>query len=246
VRRMALAVALALSVSGCGDTSPSPVAPLKVTMAGMHDGTFVSARLNDGILTLRPGDLGPDRNSTLFRVEWEADVISHAIAVRQIRAHQESVIRYDFVGPGHHLVTGQEVTPRGFNGFHYRGKQIVGPRLWQDSDFVIKQRVTAAMSRFGVTPRSIRVLRPLGPAVVAAATVPDGKVDWQLSDLTGAAFDPGLEGYLLELFSPSGRQLAAACVAARSRTGGVRFAPGQDERFGITHGGMPHLDSSGD
>jgi hypothetical protein len=50
---------------------------------------------------------------------------------------------------------------------------------------------------------------------------------------------PDVEGILIELYDPDGQPLLQSGVAYRTGSGGLWFAPGQDERFGAIHGGMP-------
>jgi hypothetical protein len=233
----------ALLLTGCGTTSHRND-PLAETLAGMPAASFDSVRLVDGNLVFTvPRRTG--RSSDLsFRAGWEADVIAAALAERQREAGEPTVrfVRYD--GGPRRWLQYEQVTPRGPSGPVYGGARPTSPGLWRDADLVIEQQVQQTLVSYGLTGVRVQVLRPLGPAVAVRAVAPRGKPAFTFDELIPAFCDGGWDGCYLRIESPRGRMLAQWEISHRLRGGGVRFAPGQDERFGINHGGVPRLDSS--
>lgn len=68
--------------------------------------------------------------------------------------------------------------------------------------------------------------------------VPDGQVDWTVTELEDAIYGrtPNVEGLYLELDSPSGKPLFEHGLDFRVAGGSGWAAPGQEERFGIVTG----------
>lgn len=116
---------------------------------------------------------------------------------------------------------------------------VVGGQLFHSpSDDLLRQQVTEAAEKFGLKVESIQMLHPLETAVVVTMEVPDGEVDWTISELDDAieGSTPNIEGRYLELYSPSGELLVQDGFAFRTPGGISWFAPGQDDRFGFSHG----------
>jgi hypothetical protein len=124
------------------------------------------------------------------------------------------------------------VTPLG------HGDVVGGQIFGSPDDAALLDRVDKAAAEFGLKVESARVLHPLDSAMAVHLTVPDGQVDWTLSQLTTAleGSRPTIEGIYVELDSPSGQPLLKASRALRIPGGGLWFADGQDIRFGATHG----------
>jgi hypothetical protein len=210
----------------------------------MPAASFDSVRLVDGNLVFTvPPRVG--RSSDLsFRAGWEADVIAAALAERQREAGEPTVrfVRYD--GGAHRWLQYEQVTPRSPSGPAYRGARPTSPGLWRDADLVIEQQVQETLARYGLTGVRVQVLRPLGPAVAVRAVAPRGKPGFTFDELIPAFCDGGWDGCYLRIESPRGRMLAQWEISHRLRGGGVGFAPGQDERFGILHLAPGRLHSS--
>lgn len=110
------------------------------------------------------------------------------------------------------------------------------------SDADLAAHAHEVAKQFGLTVSAVQILHPLDSALDVTFTVPDdAKIDWtvdQLSDaLVGAT--PDVEGVFIQLNNAEGTPLLQASSAYRTGAGGLWFAPGQDGRFGATHGGMP-------
>jgi hypothetical protein len=116
---------------------------------------------------------------------------------------------------------------------------VLGGQVFSSpSDDVLRQQVTDAADKFGLTVQSIQALHPLDTALVVTMDVPDGPVDWNISKLEEAieGSPPNIEGLYLELDSPAGEPLVQKGFSFRTPGGDMWFAPGQDDRFGISHG----------
>jgi len=118
------------------------------------------------------------------------------------------------------------------------GYSRVGLRFHSPTDADLRERVDAVAKKYGLDATSVQVLHPLDSALAVTFSVPDGNVSWNIDqlndDLSGSPSD--LEGLFVQLDSPSGQPLLRVGSAKRFKGGGVWFAPGQDERFGVAHG----------
>ena len=138
-----------------------------------------------------------------------------------------------------------EVWPSGRTG-ELEGQSLNGlergsfPAAGRD-DASIEADVISAVEAFGLEVGSVEVVRALDPAVSVVARLPDGvDVDWTLEDVVTAieGSPRAYEGLALEIDDADGVPLIAFSRTDRSVGGGAWFAPGQDEVFGFTHGGM--------
>lgn len=125
--------------------------------------------------------------------------------------------------------------------------QVFEAQIAQPDDDEIIDHVNETLEGFGLSPTSVTVLHPLGPAIEVVAALPeDATVDWTLDELREAiSGDPrAYEGLLIEIDSSTGSPLIIGTVAYRTTEGGLWFADGQDEVFGAVHGGLAHLPRS--
>jgi hypothetical protein len=118
------------------------------------------------------------------------------------------------------------------------GSVLGGQVFHSPSDEMLRQQVNDVAAAFGLTVESIQTLHPLETALAVTMDVPAGPVDWTITDLEDAIEGsvPQVEGLYLELDSTSGEPLIQKSFAYRVPGGSMWFAPGQDDRFGVTHG----------
>jgi hypothetical protein len=130
--------------------------------------------------------------------------------------------------------SGQPVSTVLGTGFIAGGQQFASP-----SDDVLRSRIRAVASTFGLAVRTLTILHPLESAISVSFTVPDNAtVSWTIDQL-GAAIEGAprtVEGSLIQLYSTSGEHLLSSGAAYRTGLGVLSFAPGQDVRFGALHG----------
>jgi hypothetical protein len=168
---------------------------------------------------------------------WEAELAAGAVADR-CAGDNISL---------HGVMTGVSVHtagPHGDDGGGFgdaRAGQIFGAQGSGESDQAIVDRVEGVLTAYGLTPRQVRVLHPLGPAVQVVATVDDvHALDGKLNDLTtaleGRYGDQLYEGLYLQIDQTDGTPLLRSYGSGRSAGGGVWFAPGLDSLWGINHG----------
>jgi hypothetical protein len=108
-------------------------------------------------------------------------------------------------------------------------------------DETVRTHVAEIGKRFGIEVASLSLLHPLSTAIEVTFVVPDGvEIDWTLDDLLDAlsASHTALEGMFVQLVSPTGAVMLTCSTADRVGAGQLKFAPGQDERFGAVHGGL--------
>jgi hypothetical protein len=167
------------------------------------------------------------------RPVWLGELVQGAVAdlMRTDEATTSQVM------PGSRVVDrnahGQRVVTELGSGAAAGGQQFGSP-----SDADLRERMSQVAAGFGLTVQSVQVLHPLDSAVSVTFTVPDGAVPWTLYQLLNAVkgSPQDIEGYFVELDSPTGEPLLQAEGASRIAGGGLWFAPGQDDRFGAVHG----------
>jgi hypothetical protein len=116
--------------------------------------------------------------------------------------------------------------------------QLFGP----PSDSTLAARIADVAWSHGLIVADLQILHPLESAVDVTFVVPDGAtIDWTIDELRTALVgkSPDVEGVLIELDDSRGQPLLQSGAAYRTGEGGIWFAPGQDGRFGVTHGGTP-------
>lgn len=186
----------------------------------------------DGLEQSSPGSwrqvllVAADGSDQMF-AEWES-----YLAAGAARARLEHPSRLSRVDVFEHAV-GTAVPPDEEYGFTVPGPAVTATA----SDSELEARVDSVLRDFHLTPTRVRVLHPLGPAVVVEATAPDAaSVDGRMGELETALAAPpmsGLDGLYLEVVGPDG-PLFRGESAARIREGGQWFAEGFDS--GIPHG----------
>jgi hypothetical protein len=122
------------------------------------------------------------------------------------------------------------------------GAVRLGQVFGSPSDSTLVAHVADVARSHGLIVAGLRILHPLESAVDVTFEMPDGAtVDWTIDELrTGlVGKSPDMEGVLIELDDSHGQPLVLSGVAYRTGEGGLWFAPGQDARFGLTHGGTP-------
>jgi hypothetical protein len=213
-------------------------------LGGLGDPSVVSATV--GTPSLSSGESGRWLTVTMDRSqgdaverEWLAQLVQGAVE-DLMRTHEATTSQ---VLQGAELVTRDESGHRSVTDLGF-GAVVGGQVFGCPSDDALRHQVAATAERYGLTVDSVEVLHPLESALVVTMTVPDGPLDgWTLESLqeaieggAGPTFHPDVEGLYLELRSPSGAPLVKSGVALRIPGGGGWSAPGQDERFGISHG----------
>ena len=178
-----------------------------------------------------------DQNDDDVPSVWAAGLAVGAFAERthtsQVTAN-EAVTKATAVGPNKNGVT--TTTALGV------GAVSLGQRFGSPSDATLSQRVNDVADQFGLKVAAVEVLHPLESAlkvtfVIPTADAPGWTVDKLRTALVGDS--PIVEGVLIEIDAANGDPLLRSGVAYRTGEGGLWFAPGQDERFGALHGGVP-------
>lgn len=145
------------------------------------------------------------------------------------------------------LVSGGVVTGRALDGAAEQeplgAGSIVGGQVFDSpDDESVRQHVAEVGRRFGLHVTSLSLLHPLDTAIEVTFVVPDdATIDWRMDELRDALDQSPhttLEGSFIRLVSPSGDDVLVAGAAYRMGAGFLKFAPGQDERFGALHGGL--------
>ena len=127
------------------------------------------------------------------------------------------------------------------------GSVAGGQKFGSPNDSVFTERAQTVANKFGLEVKDVQVLHPLESALSVTFTLPgDDVLTWNIDDLrTALAGNPTeAEGVFIEIDSPDGDPLLRNGAAYRTGGGGLWFAPGQDERFGAVHGGIP-VDTGG-
>jgi hypothetical protein len=122
------------------------------------------------------------------------------------------------------------------------GAVRLGQVFGSPSDSTLAAHVADVARSHGLKVANLQILHPLESAVDVTFVVPDGAtIDWTIDELRTALVgkSPDVEGVLIELDDSHGQPLLQSGVAYRTGEGGLWFGPGQDERFGATHGGTP-------
>lgn len=195
-----------------GVTTKSTPTGLEVTISLTHN--------DDRVRDVWLSDLALGAVAELMRSDQAvaSDLISSAIAV----------------GPGDN---GDSVTT-------YLGVGAVrlGQVFGSPSDSSIEATAADVANRYGLEIADLVIRHPLESALEITLVVPkEATVDWTIdelrADLVGKS--PTVEGILIELVDVDGQPLLQSGAAYRTGSGGLWFAPGQDERFGAVHGGTP-------
>jgi hypothetical protein len=122
------------------------------------------------------------------------------------------------------------------------GAVRLGQLFGSPTDSALSARVADIAKHHGLEVADLLILHPFESALSVKLVVPTGApIDWTIEELRSALVGPSpdVEGVLIELDDSDGQQLLPSAVAYRTGEGGLWFAPGQDERFGAVHGGMP-------
>ena len=223
-------------------TSRDVETALRATMRGLDADRFSKVRVGDPPadppvppgLWLYAAAVAPTMRHDLTG-EWEAELAAGAVADRCAGANTDlhqvmEGVTFHTAGTGH-----------GRGGFgDVRAGQVFGAEASGDSDEAIVARIEAVLTSYGLTPRKVRVLRPLGPAVHVVATLADVDV---LADrmhdldtaLAGRHGHELYEGVYLAIDKTDGTPLLRSYDAGRASAGGVWFAPGLDSLWGINH-----------
>jgi hypothetical protein len=226
----------ALVLSGCGHSSDSSSPPVTMTddvqtayaaaLAGLDrqyfDDMSMSAPTEMRQVLLLPGGRGGQ-----FVAEWEGELAAGATAARL--THPARLTHVDVF---------EHATSEGIPPDEEYGYSIDGPALQpsHDSDSEIEARAASVLGDFHLTPTTVRVLHPYGPALFVEARTDDASsVSGRMGDLE-SALDPddsGLDGMYVEVSGPDG-PLFRGESARRIAEGGQWFARGFDS--GIPHG----------
>ncbi|MCW2780007.1 MAG: hypothetical protein JWR35_456 [Marmoricola sp.] len=170
---------------------------------------------------------------------WEAELAQGGVADRL--AGGKSNLADVIVGSSIWVDTGGGHKPEVLGGGagDVAAGQIFGSQASDESDASIRKRVKMTLRAYGLRPKRVRVLHPLGPAVYATATVNDPTILRGKWTALGISLDANAayEGIYLEIDKPDGTPLVRASHAYRTGSSSVWFAPGYDELLGINHGG---------
>ena len=172
------------------------------------------------------------------QVTWLASLAVGAVA-EEMRTDQKAL---NFVVGGWQVVQqdsqGNVTDLDGGIGYAAAGQDFLTQREAQDPA-AIRESVETAVSGFGLKVNNVQVYAPLGQAVAVTATVPsEAKIDWTVHQVLAAIGGSPLryEGICIELVDEAGKPLLRSGTAYRTGLGGVWFAEGQDDVFGVNHG----------
>lgn len=173
---------------------------------------------------------------------WEARLAQGAIAEKMARDGDTSLAQ---------VIVGATITASDKQGRPLQdnadgaGDIVVGQKFGAErsgeSDEEIIVGVQRTMRDLKLIPVEVRVLRPLGPAVVVVAKVADlsilkGEFDNFHRAILG---DPmRFEGLYLEIQGPDGTPIVRGSSSYRSGAGTLWFADGYDEFVGAAHGSV--------
>jgi hypothetical protein len=255
--------ACVLLLAACGQSSsPAAVAPAHclinspqlrsataATLAGLDRGVFARFEvLMPPPPPIRSDDYrGPlwtyatlpgsrDRTTHDLVGVWEARLAQGAIAERCSLGLAD--LQQAVAGGTVRYATGTERLADEGSGFARAGL-VFGAQADQTSDGAIVAEARDVLRRFGLTPRTVRVLHPLGPALLVEATTDDpDSMTGRIPDLEtaldgGDQRHPRFEGVYLALDGPGG-PLFVGEGTRRDAGGGGWTAPGFDS--GIQHG----------
>jgi hypothetical protein len=169
--------------------------------------------------------------------EWEARLATGAIAERcslGMASLPEAVAGFTA-----RYATGRHRLAGGGAGYSQAGR-VLGAQASGESDDEVIATAKRVLADYGLTPRTVRVLHPLGPALLVEASTDDvssvaGKVPDIGNALDGGGWGehPRFEGVYLALDGPDG-PLVRTGGATRAAGGFGWSAPGFDT--GIQHG----------
>ncbi|MDX6358314.1 MAG: hypothetical protein QOH37_1368 [Nocardioidaceae bacterium] len=171
--------------------------------------------------------LVPADGSDQMLAEWEGYLAAGAARARL--THPSRLSRVDVF----EHAAGEAVPSDAEYGYRVTGHPVSSPA----SDSELEAGVASVLREFHLTPTSVRVLHPLGPAVVVEATAPSAaSVDGRMGQLESALASSklsGIEGLYVAVDGPDG-PLFRGESAERIAEGGQWFADGFDS--GIPHG----------
>lgn len=217
--------------------SVSPAAAEQRVRLGLGTGTVVTDVISSSSSKGRKITVMLDRMDDPIKATWEANLAAGAYAELihgAEPAYSDLVDSAQATGPG---VDGSDNTiPLGIGAARFG--QIFG----SPSDADLAEHAGEVAKRFGLDIVDLEILHPLDSAMHVSLTVPDkDKIRWTIKDLTDSLFgpSPNVEGHLIELLSEDGKPLLRTSAAFRVGSGSLWFAPGEDSRFGATHGSSP-------
>lgn len=229
-------LAIALVLVGCRhspDASNVPTvtrtddvrAAYDAALAGLDTQYFDGLDVSSPTTVRQVLRVAPDGHDQMI-AEWEG-----ALAAGAARARLRHPARLSLVAVFEHAA-GEAVPDEEEYGYRVTGH----PVATRASDSELEAEATAVLRGFPLTPTTVRVLHPLGPAVVVEATAADAaSVDGRMGELETALSSrlPGIDGLYLAVDGPHG-PLFRGESAARISEGGQWFEKGFDS--GIAHG----------
>jgi hypothetical protein len=169
--------------------------------------------------------------------EWEARLAQGAIAERCSLGLAE--LQKAVAGGTTRYATGTHPLAGEGSGYSRAGR-VLGAQASGEPDARIIAEAERVLGEHGLTPRTVRVLHPLGPALLVEASTDDvasvtGRVPAIENELDGGGWGshPRFEGVYLALDGPEG-PLIRTGGATRAAGGFAWTAPGFDS--GIQHG----------
>jgi hypothetical protein len=182
------------------------------------------------------------QNGTYLPELWQAQLAQGALD-DELRSSNTSNTSSVISGSTILLDTGDGSAPTDLGGGagDIAAGQVFGAQAEELSDAAIVASVKASLAAFPLTNVGVRVLHPLGPAVMVTATVSDpSKLAGAWGEISSAVKANGeYEGTYVQINGPDGSPLARSASAMRIGAGTVWFAPGMDNELGIPHGGFP-------
>lgn len=169
--------------------------------------------------------------------EWEARLATGAIAERCSLGLTE--LQKAVAGGSVHYTTGTHRFAGGGSGYARSG-QVFGAQASGESDAEIIAQAQQVLGDYGLTPVTVRVVHPLGPALLVEASTDDvGSISGKVPEIENAldrgdwGDDPEFEGLYLALDGPDG-PLIRSGATTRDAGGFGWTSPGFDS--GIQHG----------
>jgi hypothetical protein len=227
----------ALLLVGCGhspsgahgtalDTTDDVRVAYDAALDGLDRQYFDSMEMSSSTAMSQVLVVSADKSDQML-AEWEGNLAAGAAGARL--THPSRLSHVD----GFEHATGDAAPEDPAYGYAVGGHSVTAAA----TDSEIEEQVASVLRDFRLTPTTVRVLHPLGPAVVVEATAAEAaSVDGRMGELEHALSSSrmsGLDGLYVAVSGPDG-PLFRGETSARIAEGGQWFAKGFDS--GIPHG----------
>jgi hypothetical protein len=215
---------------------------------------WVAKTLTDVTLGQAPPDVDPGPNANTggqwlyatvaadssdeFESTWKADLAQGALA--EVMAPPGTADLSDVIRGGSVTLTGDDGKPS--TVLLGAGSTAPGQEFGaaDESDATIEAEVDAVLAQYDLTPASVQVIHPLGPAIAVVATAQTVEAigpKFQQLEMSLSGSPANYEGLYIRIELPTGETVAQASAAFR--TGGSRLSvdPADDAAFGLPDGG---------